>query len=227
MRVLLQIVSSVIFILLTSISVIAQDVIIDREGETIDCTVITVNDKSVVYRVNEQAHSIAKEKVMTIYYGNGTQQTFEHINTIKEKPVETVKEEPKITAQNQTAAENTKLDANDTVIEIKKGKYYKNGNRIKQREVIKLIRESNCDEALVMLKKARGAGAVNIIGNVLVGLGAGYAIYNAVSFYDGDYITGSAIALGGLTFVIIGSSVKNNRIEDAVDEYNKCLAHQK
>jgi hypothetical protein len=215
MRGLIQIVSSAILVLLTFITVFSQDVIIDREGETIDCAVIAVNDKSVVYRANDKAHSILKEKVMIIYYGNGTQQTFEQNNTVTPKPAETVKEE----AKKITTA------ADDTFIEIKRGKYYKNGNRIKQREVIKLIRERNCPEAQVMLKKARGAGAVNIIGNVLICFGAGYTLYNAVTFYDADYITGSAIALGGLTFAIIGSGVKNNRIEDAVDEYNKCLAH--
>lgn len=213
-----------LFISLTSF---AQDVIIDNEGETIDCTVLAVNQTAIVYRQGEKAVSLPKSKAMMIYYGNGKQEVFNK----KEQPakpetatIATVKapEQKTNVAPDSKAIPAAVIPATDTITS-KKGDYYLGDRKIKNKELFKLINDSNCEEAKAMLKKRKGANFVTAMGFVIQGAALGYG---ALSLADGDdsgLLAGAAGMAAGTTFVIIGASSKKNKIRKAVELYNQCV----
>lgn len=201
---------------------IAQDIIIDKEGETTKCKVISITETEVVFRkVDNSLSSLPKSSVMMISYADGRKQTFkaEEAMVIVAIPAET--EVKTIATQNSTPVRAAAADS----IEVRKKKFYLNGKQIKEKEVREIISNSSCEEALKTLKSRKGNKAFNFIGAGLLGGGIGVV---AVTISDFDtnsipVIIGGAAAAFGLTAMLISSSAMAKKLRTATRQYNSCL----
>lgn len=213
----------ILFALLLSLTSMAQDVIIDTEGETIDCTVLTVNQTAVVYRKDNKAVSLPKSKVMIIYYGNGTQEVFnKEEQPAKKETVVAVIPETKTLASVAPATKSV-IPATDTITR-KRSTYYLGDKKLAKKELYKLINDSNCEDAKVMLKKRKGGNFVTVMGLVAEAAGAASVVIALSDGADDTALLGGSAVLGGLTFVLIGNSIKNSKVRKAVVLYNQCIS---
>ena len=76
----------VLLLFLCSTSVIAQDVIVKKDGSHIECKVVEVNDSGVVYKkwsnLNGYNYEINRVDVSSINYSDGKKVTFSEVNNL-------------------------------------------------------------------------------------------------------------------------------------------------
>jgi hypothetical protein len=209
-----------IIIICMAASAIGQDIVIDKEGETTPCKVISVTESEVVFRKEDNSlSSLPKSDILLIQYANGKKETFPMKEALAAAPS---KSEPEsvVAAKSVSPVKTIGVDS----IEVRKKKFYINGVEVKEKQVREIIANSNCEEALKTLKSRKGNKAFKLLGAGFLGAGVGYGVVNLVSEGESiQTIIAGGVAVFGLSAMIISSSAMAKKLRTAARQYNNCL----